>query len=135
MPDMWVDYLRIIREVLPRYIIAENLSVAPWETVRFDLRDLGYRSHLYDFKVPFRRNKRHRTYLLADAYSNGKPVGPIHDEVAELQKTNGGFWPAVPEFVRVDDGVPRKMDRLRCLGNSVWPWIPEMLGRAIMEVA
>lgn len=34
-----------------------------------------------------------------------------------------------------DDVVPRRVDRLRSLGNSVVPAIPELIGRAIMEVA
>ena len=38
-----------------------------------------------------------------------------------------------PYLCRKDDDVPRRMDRLRQLGNSVVPQIPEMIGRAIME--
>jgi len=32
------------------------------------------------------------------------------------------------------NGVPSQMDRLGCLGNAVVPQIPELIGRAIMEI-
>ena len=41
----------------------------------------------------------------------------------------GGEWPGVP---RVAKGVPDRVSRLRALGNSLVPQIPEMLGRAIL---
>jgi DNA (cytosine-5)-methyltransferase 1 len=35
---------------------------------------------------------------------------------------------------RVANGVPSRVDRLKGLGNAVVPQIPEMIGRAIMEM-
>ena len=45
------------------------------------------------------------------------------------------WWRAEPDVGRVAHGVPARVDRLRALGNSVVPQIPEIIGRAIMEVA
>lgn len=45
-----------------------------------------------------------------------------------------GRWPAEPGVGRVAHGIPRRVDRLRALGNAVVPQIPEIIGRAIMEV-
>ena len=44
----------------------------------------------------------------------------------------GDWWLTEPDVGRVAHGVPRRMDRLRCLGNAVVPQIPEIIGRAIM---
>lgn len=46
-------------------------------------------------------------------------------------------WTTVSPIRRVDDGVPRRMDRhrLRCLGNAVVPQIAEVIGRAIVSAA
>ena len=44
----------------------------------------------------------------------------------------GDCWPK-PLIRRMDDGVPKRMDRLRGLGNAVVPQIPELLGYAILD--
>ena len=47
-----------------------------------------------------------------------------------------GWWAAEPGLGRVADGVPRRVDRLRCLGNGVVPQVAEFIGwrlRAMIE--
>lgn len=43
-------------------------------------------------------------------------------------------WLPEPNVDRVAHGVPRRMDRLKALGNAVVPQIPEIIGRAIMKL-
>lgn len=42
-------------------------------------------------------------------------------------------WVVEPNVGRVANGVPRRMDRLRSLGNSVVPKIPYLIGKTILE--
>ena len=44
----------------------------------------------------------------------------------------GAAWEPEPDVGRVAHGVPRRVDRLKALGNAVVPQIPEMIGRAIL---
>ena len=44
-----------------------------------------------------------------------------------------GWWATEPDVGRVAHGVPRRVDRLKGLGNSVVPQIPELIGRAILK--
>lgn len=47
-----------------------------------------------------------------------------------------GWWAAEPRLGRVAHGVPRRVDRLRCLGNGVVPQVAEFIGwrlRAMIE--
>lgn len=47
----------------------------------------------------------------------------------------GYRWPVEPDVGRVAYGIPRRVDRLRGLGNAVVPIIPEIIGRAIVACA
>ena len=42
------------------------------------------------------------------------------------------WWAIEPNVGRVADGVPSRVDRLRCLGNAVVPQVAEYVGRLIM---
>jgi len=44
-----------------------------------------------------------------------------------------GWWSVEPDVGRVANGIPKRVDRLRCLGNAVVPQIPELIGHAILE--
>lgn len=61
---------------------------------------------------------------LTDAQADWIIVAVVH----------GCFWSEPPEVPRVASGVPRRVDRLKQLGNAVVPQIPEVIGRFIMEI-
>jgi DNA (cytosine-5)-methyltransferase 1 len=44
-----------------------------------------------------------------------------------------GQWLIEPDVGRVANGVPRRMDRLKQLGNAVVPKVPKIIGDAIMR--
>ena len=43
-------------------------------------------------------------------------------------------WETEPDVGRVANGVPSRVDRLRCLGNAVVPQVAEWVGRRIYEM-
>lgn len=47
--------------------------------------------------------------------------------------TDGHDWTTEPDVGRVANGVPRRVDRLRGLGNAVVPQVAEYVGKQIME--
>jgi DNA (cytosine-5)-methyltransferase 1 len=52
--------------------------------------------------------------------------------LAQSERCGRAWWTTEPDVGRVVDGLPGRVDRLRCLGNAVVPAIPEMIGRAIL---
>jgi hypothetical protein len=67
-------------------------------------------------------------------------ITPIWESLTDAQAewiivavVHGCFWSDPPETPRVANGVPGRVDRLKQLGNSVVPQIPEILGRHILE--
>jgi len=43
------------------------------------------------------------------------------------------IWHTEPAVGRVANGIPKRVDRLKGLGNAVVPQIPELIGRAILD--
>jgi len=73
---------------------------------------------------------------VSNADNEGKPNVPVHGGARTgLQELARGYewWIAEPDVGRVADGVPSRVERLRCLGNAVVPQIVEVIGRAIID--
>ena len=46
---------------------------------------------------------------------------------------HGGWWAVEPNVGRVANGVPSRVDRIKCLGNAVVPQVAQVIGEAIIE--
>jgi DNA (cytosine-5)-methyltransferase 1 len=52
----------------------------------------------------------------------------------EIAETGGtGWWQVEPNVGRVADGIPSRVDRLRCLGNAVVPQCAQTVGEMILD--
>jgi len=60
--------------------------------------------------------------------------GKADQRVHGLRGASRLDWSIEPNVGRVADGVPDRMDRLRCLGNSIVPQVAEVIGRAIVRM-
>ena len=70
------------------------------------------------------------------AHGQGQSTEPVHGQVAGVCRlaSDSPAWTAPPEFRRMDDGIPRRVDRLRALGNAVVPQCAEVIGYFIQEL-
>ena len=60
---------------------------------------------------------------------------PSRESSEEGQGTVGqGWWESEPNMGRVAHGIPKRVDRLKSLGNSLVPQIPYYIGKTILEV-
>jgi DNA (cytosine-5)-methyltransferase 1 len=60
---------------------------------------------------------------------------PYNQLIGGLRESCGGNqWAVEPDVGRVAHGIPRRVDRLKQLGNAVVPQVVEQIGRAIMEI-
>jgi DNA (cytosine-5)-methyltransferase 1 len=69
-----------------------------------------------------------RSYRNADANADRESLGRFAESRGQRCE-----WSPEPAVGRVANGVPRRMDRLRALGNAVVPQVVEEIGRAIMS--
>ena len=71
-----------------------------------------------------------------------KPIGPGNTETNSNGKTSRfdhgsegeeGWWDVEPNVGRVAHGIPKRVDRLKSLGNSLIPQIPYYIGQSIIK--
>lgn len=69
----------------------------------------------------------------ANAASTGLERKDWHQQ-ALPQFAGFSGWEAMPRVCGGDNGISKRVDRIKALGNAVVPQIPELLGHAIIEV-
>jgi DNA (cytosine-5)-methyltransferase 1 len=190
--DLWPEMLRVVREVKPRWVLAENVQ-------GFVNKEMGLRRTVSDlegedyevrvFTIPAcgvkAPHQRYRVWIVAHsagiglqgscltgnshgssrkdggthqsagtvstdgewpvAYSNrvdaqgikqelnASEVGEVQGEGSSGLCNGEGHWDIEPNVGRVAHGVPKRVDRLKSLGNAVVPQIVEIIGRAILK--
>jgi len=161
---LWFDYLRIVRELRPRFVVVEN--VAALSTRGLDVVLAGLASSGYDaIWFPLRAasvgapHGRGRVFVVAYAHENG--FEPVEAPRLHVRRPRGndvdrcGSFPPGPEdgseawgafrsasgpepaICRGVDGFPSRLDRRRlsALGNAVVPQVAEVVGRVLLEIA
>ncbi len=149
---LWSEIVRLAREIRPSYIIVENVAnllVGPSEqrggwfgTVLRDLASIGYDAQwdcISPEAVGFPSN-RDRVWICA--YPTQNDVAQMVDKRRLSFKFGRMGTAGVSRIGRVldkrrmgrgIDGLPDETYRFECLGNTVYPQIPEIIGDAILQ--
>ena len=135
--DLWPYMVEVITRHMPKYILAENVQSWSIKKAKQDLENLGYEATIkrigaHDAGAWHQRN---RWWLCAYTDKNSELPSAIDAEAQMLPKLCEDLWGAknYARAIRVSDGLPYRMDRIRSVGNSAMPPILEIIGRAIME--
>jgi DNA (cytosine-5)-methyltransferase 1 len=162
--DLWPEYRRIIRDIRPRWVVAENVrGLLSSENGRFfggilrDLAELGLDVGwcLYAATHAGASHRRERVFIIAHTHSERflwrrgcevvsqrREMGASHEEVRT------SLWPeatvrvvraiqnpeTAPEDIRSNYGVSDWVDRVRCLGAAVVPAQAYPIFKAIAEI-
>ena len=147
---LFFEMLRIVSEVQPAYVFAENspnLRTKGLTTVVKELNSLGYDCRwcvlgAWHVGAPHKRN---RMWILAHAPSvrqsgQREPVYSSHTkEVAEgkavdvIDECFPHFWSTEPSLGRVANGVANRMERLTALGNGQVPAVAALAWRVLSK--
>lgn len=146
--DLWGEFARVIHEVGPRWVVAENVpGLLSSEHGRFfgrvlgDLAGMGYDAS-WGVLSAFQAGAPHlrkRICIVAHAMRFGRPcdrflqVPEVHEvchgETGEINTSlllNDAFRVLTcgdDTDLRDSDGIPREVDELRALGNAVVPQV------------
>lgn len=173
---LWPEFARIVAELRPRWVVAENvpgIRTIAADGVCADLEALGYavwpcvvgadnagaphirkRVWFVAYGDRFRCDGRAPPagwQARAGAGTQCSGADAADADRARLAQRIAGdagrarpdgradavgidWWDAEPDLGRVADGVPHRVDRLRCLGNAVVPAVVAAIGAAILHV-
>ena len=147
---LWTHYARLIDEIRPSYVVAENVSALRsrgLETVLGDLTALGYDAEWHCIPAAYVGAPHRRDRIWIIAYRGGSGLeghagnggaaereaasGPIATGDLRGREDAGRWWKNEPGLARVVHGVPSYVDRVRCLGNAIVPQVAHLLFQGI----
>ncbi|WP_339803443.1 DNA (cytosine-5-)-methyltransferase [uncultured Marinobacter sp.] len=155
---LFYEVIRISSVLRPRYILLENvpalLARGMGEVLR-NLAEIGYDAEWHCIPVcslggPTIRDRVYIIGTLSDSHEQGLEGwdGEVMQERAgqriigeggsleEFSGRSGGrWWKPRPDLCRTSSGVPRRVDRIKSLGNSVSPPVAQFIGEQIMKAA
>lgn len=121
--DLWPEMRRVIKEVEPAFVFAENVKKAPIECAARDLINMGYRCRAMPLsaKDVGADHIRNRFWILGYSDRNSQPGCTLHDEVARMSKLRPGVWQSKPRGLRVAHGPSKRVDRCGAAGDAQIP--------------
>jgi DNA (cytosine-5)-methyltransferase 1 len=146
---LWSEYVRVIRELRPRYVVVENVAALRsrgLDRVLGDLAGLRYDAEWSSVSACAMGLPHVRQRLFIVAYpdgQHGRPGvwDPASREEREIQALDRQASTRARTRARMADpsslyggahGLPRRMDRNRGIGNAVCPGVIEHIANAIL---
>lgn len=140
---LWPQMCQVIGRYKPRWVVAENvpgLIKMDLDQVLFDLENYGYTTGTLDFPACAVGSDQRRQRIWIIANSPLPRCEDLKERSATLEEwrknpsdssvgTGRSRWRPEPRLVRMVDGLPNRMDRLkrsarvRILGNAIVPQI------------
>lgn len=142
---LWRDHFRIIRDLLPRFALVENVAALTgfgMESILCDFASIGYDAQWEVIPASWVGAPHIRERVWIIAYSKKEPwVYESFSIMPQIRLLNeySHWWSAHPwdeanaKVCHMDDGIPSRVAITQSLGNSVVPQIPEMYANRIMQ--
>ena len=152
--DLWPEYRRIISEVRPKWVVAENVpGLLSSEDGRFfrgilrDFAEMGFDVGWCTYPAAWVGAVHRRERVFTVAYNRSQrgkkriKEKVCREPILQGLKDGGGIEDWVrrcnmfePKLCRTGDGATDRVDRLKCLGNAVMPQQAYPIFRAIAEM-
>ncbi len=141
---LWFEYLRLIGELRPEFVIVENVTALLRRglgTVLGGLASIGYDAEWDCVPASYLGAPHNRDRIWIVAYPERgewrqKPYSWALGRVGRQQQSvpwNRHWQDSLRELRRVDDGSAYRVHRVDAIRNAIVPQIPEIIGRAIMN--
>jgi DNA (cytosine-5)-methyltransferase 1 len=158
---LWWEFHRLIKEIKPKFVIIENVSALRsrgLDEVLGSLAEIGYDAEWHCIPAsavgaPHQRDRiwiicyphgsdaarKGRAFVTNDCFkkwSTTKNIKERHEWIDELVSRNVALQAdSYSDALRILDGIPNRVDRLKQLGNSIVPQIAEFIGKEVIKWA
>lgn len=121
--DMWSSMRRVVKEVQPRYVFAENVTEYAIERAASDLYEDGYNTKYIKLGAADMGadHIRDRFWLLAYTDMHSKFCSTFNAKASIMPQLCNGVWQTIPDQLRVPYGLADRMDRIKAVGNGQVP--------------
>jgi DNA (cytosine-5)-methyltransferase 1 len=121
--DLWPEQRRIVADVAPRYVFAENVQRRAIDRAADDLEALGYETRCLSLSAQDlgADHIRSRHWLLAYADDPRELLRTVDAEAPILPGMEHRVWESDPGSAGMADGLSSRMDRLAATGNGQVP--------------
>ena len=161
--SLWWEFARLIRAVLPRFVVIENVPILASRGRGLDviLREIAQSGYDAEWDIVSARavgacHRRDRLFIIAwlrdFADSDSEPIRQLAErkEGGRVNIQAGGKagasedgaaritgrpWQALGSVCPVDDGIPGRVAMLRALGNAVVPQVAYQVGLRVKQIA
>ena len=131
---LWPAMLRVITSVRPAWVLGENVPGIigmEFERVIAGLEAESFR--VEPLVIPAcavgARHRRERVWIVANAKRQRleeQRQQPARHKLQAIERSCENWpriWATEPDVGRVADGIPKRMDRIRALGNAIVPQV------------
>lgn len=138
---LFYELMRVVRLVRPQYVVLENVSAIlanGLDTVLGTMAEAGFDAEwaCIPASAVGACHQRDRWWLVAYSSSQGQQrQEPAWRHAAGSLCPNWGGYLSEPVLRRGDDGLSRRVDRLKALGNAVVPQVAAIPLARVRELA
>jgi len=135
--DLWPEMRRIVADVAPGYVFAENVSRIAIDQAEDDCESMGYKTKKISLsaKDMGADHIRERFWLLAYSDNDGELLRSINAKTRWMQGLDNSIWKNYPESLRMVDGLASRLDRLKAIGNGQVPLVAATAWRLLNDPA
>jgi DNA (cytosine-5)-methyltransferase 1 len=133
--DLWPEMLRIVADVAPWNVWAENVSKQAIDWAADDLESLGYTVRCIKMAASDlgADHERERYWLRAYTNLHGELRSQINAKVEVRPGIRPSVWATYPDESRMADGLAHRMDRLAATGNGQVPIVAATAWKLLTE--
>jgi len=133
--DLWPEMRRVVADVAPSYVFAENVSRVAIDAAADDLEQMGYKTKAISLsaKDVGADHVRERYWLLAYANNKSELLRRFNAEMAFMCCVEKNVWESNAGSERISDGMAYRMEQLEAIGNGQVPAVAATAFQLLVE--